>query len=88
MRRLPFIALALIAVVMVGRSLGAGGNGASQKNKAPKGSFDLPNGRSLYIECRGSGSPTVVFEVGLEEPISDVSYVQDTLAREYMTCRL
>ncbi len=86
MRRLPFIALALIAVVMVGCSLGAGGNGASQKNKAPKGSFDLPNGRSLYIECRGSGSPTVVFEVGLEEPISDVSYVQDTLAREYMTC--
>ena len=86
MRWLPFIALALIAVVMVGCSLGEGGSGASQNEKAPKGTFDLPNGRSLYIECRGSGSPTVVFEVGLEEPISDVSYVQDTLAREYMTC--
>ena len=86
MRWLPFIALALVAVVIVGCSLGEGGSGASQNEKAPKGTFDLPNGRSLYIECRGSGSPTVVFEVGLEEPISDVSYVQDTLAREYMTC--
>jgi pimeloyl-ACP methyl ester carboxylesterase len=85
LRRLAFIGLALIAVVVVGCGLGDGGAGNSQK-KAPKGTFDLPNGRSLYIECRGSGSPTIVFELGLEEPISDVSYVQDTLAREYMTC--
>jgi hypothetical protein len=76
--------LAIAALVVVGCSLGEGGSEASQK--APKGTFDLPNGRSLYIECQGSGSPTVVFEVGLEEPLSDVSYVQDTLARQYMTC--
>src|SRR5687767_14203185 len=73
--------LALVALVMVGCSLGEEGTGASQKEKAPKGTFELPNGRSLYIECRGSGSPTIVFEVGLEEPLSDVSYVQDTLAQ-------
>jgi pimeloyl-ACP methyl ester carboxylesterase len=76
----------LLALVMVGCSLGEGGTGASQKKKAPEGTFDLPNGRSLYIECRGSGSPTIVFEVGLKEPRSDVSYVQDTLARKYMAC--
>jgi pimeloyl-ACP methyl ester carboxylesterase len=66
--------------------LGRGGTGASQKQKAPKGTIELPNGRSLYIECRGSGSPTVVFEVGQDEPRSDTAYVQDTLARQYMTC--
>jgi pimeloyl-ACP methyl ester carboxylesterase len=71
---------------MIGCSLGEGGTGASQKQKAPKGTFELPNGRSLYIECRGSGSPTVVFEVGQDEPRSDTAYVQDTLARQYMTC--
>jgi pimeloyl-ACP methyl ester carboxylesterase len=65
---------------------GSGGEQAAQKKTAPKGTFELPNGRSLYMECRGTGSPTVVFEVGMEEPISDVSYVQDTLARQYMTC--
>jgi hypothetical protein len=86
LRHFPFIALALLAVVVVGCSSGEGETGASQKKKAPKGTFELPNGHSLYIECRGSGSPTVVFEVGLEEPRSDVSYVQDTLARKYMAC--
>ena len=86
MRLFSLPTLALVALVMVGCSLGEEGTGASQKEKAPKGTFELPNGRSLYIECRGSGSPTIVFEVGLEEPLSDVSYVQDALARQYMTC--
>jgi hypothetical protein len=89
-RRLLLVSSVLLALVLalavVGCSFGEGTTGASQKENAPEGTFELPNGRSLYIECRGSGSPTVVFELGLEEPRSDVSYVQDTLAREYMTC--
>lgn len=76
----------LLALAVVGCSFGDGGSEASQKQKAPEGTFELPNGRSLYIECQGSGSPTIVFEVGLEEPRSDVSYLQDTLARQYVTC--
>src|SRR5215211_5916397 len=72
---------------MVGCGLGDGGTGESQKKqKPPEGIFDLPNGRSLYIECQGSGSPTVVFEVGQGEPRSDALYLQGTLARKYMTC--
>jgi pimeloyl-ACP methyl ester carboxylesterase len=81
--------LLLTLVVLAMSACGGGGNGgeqAAQKKTAPEGTFELPNGRSLYMECRGTGSPTVVFEVGLEEPISDVSYVQDTLARQYLTC--
>ena len=80
---------ALVLAAMAMSACGGGGSGgeqAAQKKTAPKGTFELPNGRSLYMECRGTGSPTVVFEVGMEEPISDVSYVQDTLARQYMTC--
>jgi pimeloyl-ACP methyl ester carboxylesterase len=89
--RLPVtIALVLLAILLafavVGCSLADGGSEASHKQKAPKGTFELSNGHSLYIECRGSGSPTIVFEIGLEEPRSDVSYLQDTLARQYMTC--
>jgi alpha/beta hydrolase fold len=85
--RFPVIALAFVAVVMVGCGLGDGGTGESQKKqKPPEGIFDLPNGRSLYIECRGSGSPTVVFEVGQGEPRSDAALLQGTLAHEYMTC--
>src|SRR5215204_7395161 len=81
------IALALLTVVMVGCSLDDGNSGAShKKQKPPEGIFDLPNGRSLYIECRGSGSPTVVFEMGQGEPRSDAALLQGTLAHEYMTC--
>ena len=83
--KLTTLVLATMAMSACGGG-GSGGEQAAQKKMAPKGTFELPNGRSLYMECRGTGSPTVVFEVGLEEPISDVSYVQDTLARQYMTC--
>ena len=90
-RAVPFLTvttlvLAAIAMSACGGGGGSGGEQAAQKKTAPEGTFELPNGRSLYMECRGTGSPTVVFEVGMEEPISDVSYVQDTLARQYMTC--
>jgi hypothetical protein len=78
-RQLLRMGLLLTLVVLVMSACGAGGGGsggeqAAQKKTAPEGTFELPNGRSLYMECRGTGSPTVVFEVGLEEPISDVSY--------------
>jgi hypothetical protein len=74
LRRLAFIGLALIAVVVVGCGLGDGGAGNSQK-KAPKGTFDLPNGRSLYIARRGSGSPTLVLEPGENTPASAMAEV-------------
>jgi len=85
LRRFAFIGLALIAVVVVGCGLGGGGSGGSQK-KAPKGTFDLPNGRSLHIACRGSGSPTVVLEPGEATPGNYMSQVQEPLARQSMAC--
>jgi hypothetical protein len=75
----------LLALAVVGCSLGDGGSEVSQ-NKALEGTFELPNGRSLYMECQGSGSPTIVLEVGQDEPRSDFHEVQKTLSRQYMTC--
>ena len=83
----------LLALVMLGCSVGEGtlntapGSeaGASHK-KAPKGTFDLPNGRSLYIECLGSGSPTIVLETGQNMAGSEMYALKDSLARQYMTC--
>ena len=65
--------------------MGGGGTGDSQK-QAPKGTFDLPNGRSLHIKCLGSGSPTVVLEPGENTPGSAMSQVQEPLARKSMSC--
>ncbi len=39
------------------------GSGAAQRDVA--GPVDLGNGRSIYLVCRGSGSPTVVLVAGL-----------------------
>jgi hypothetical protein len=88
---LSLVTLAL-ALVMVGCGFGGetntapGSEAGTSQRKGPEGTFDLPNGRSLYIECLGSGSPTIVLEVGQDEPIADMYEVQNTLARQYMTC--
>lgn len=37
---------------------------ASAAERAFVGSVALPGGRKLHLECRGAGSPTVVFEAG------------------------
>ncbi len=86
LRRFTVMALALLALVVVGCSFGDGGTGASQKKKAPKGTLELPNGRSLHIECLGSGSPTVVLEAGEATPGNYMFGFQKILARQYMTC--
>jgi len=83
------LGLVVTLVVLALSTCGGGGSGGerAEQKKAPEGTFELPNGRSLYMECRGSGSPpTVVFEVGDGEPRSDTALLQGTLAHHYMTC--
>lgn len=46
----------------------------------------LPDGRSLYLDCRGSGSPTVVLENGLGSGASGWGFVLPKVADRTRTC--
>jgi pimeloyl-ACP methyl ester carboxylesterase len=48
-------------------------------------SFEV-DGRSLYIDCRGEGSPTVVLEAGMGDTAAGWSAVHDALAATTRTC--
>jgi pimeloyl-ACP methyl ester carboxylesterase len=78
------LGLLVTLVVLALSACGGGGSGGEQA--APEGTFELPNGRSLYMECHGSGSPTIVVEAGLGMPADWMSELQKPLARQYMTC--
>jgi len=43
-------------------------------------------GRSLYLDCRGAGSPTVVLDAGMGSGAASWSTVQDDLAGTTRTC--
>ena len=81
--RCIIVLLSIMALTVLVASCGGGGEG---KSEAPKGTFDLPNGRSLYMECLGSGSPTIVLEPGENTPGIQLYEVQDPLSRRSMTC--
>jgi pimeloyl-ACP methyl ester carboxylesterase len=61
-----------LAVALAAISLGVlapGTRSAEGQSPASRGDFagtvEIPGGRHLYLECHGSGSPTVIFEAGL-----------------------
>ena len=71
MRERPGLGRAL-AIALAAISLGALASGtpwAAGQAPASAGDFagriEIPGGRHLYLECHGSGFPTVVFEAGL-----------------------
>ena len=61
------LAVALAAISLA--ALADGTPSAAGQSAAGPGNFaarvEIPGGRSLYLECHGSGYPTVVFEAGL-----------------------
>jgi hypothetical protein len=49
--------------------------------------LDIGNGRHMQIDCRGTGTPTVVFEAGLDTAGSlSWSAVQDAIAATTRAC--
>ena len=61
-----------LVVALAAISLGLlvpGARSAEGQSPASSGDFagrvEIPGGRHLYLECHGSGSPTVIFEAGL-----------------------
>jgi hypothetical protein len=67
----PGLAIAAVCVRGKGifkRSSIAGGTAKATSPDAAASEFaglvDVGNGRKIYLECRGAGSPTVIFESG------------------------
>lgn len=86
------IGLGIIALVVVVVLLGSGYEAFSRHRIAqafpPAGRLvDIGGGRKLEIDCRGTGTPTVVLEAGLEMngPLS-WALVHDSIAQTTRTC--
>jgi pimeloyl-ACP methyl ester carboxylesterase len=81
--------LAIAAVVDVARSGGTGAWLARHRVPVPYVAagqrFDLGE-RSLYLDCRGTGSPTIVLEAGSGADSSTWAAVHDQLAATTRTC--
>jgi pimeloyl-ACP methyl ester carboxylesterase len=45
-----------------------------------------PQGRRIYVRCKGSGSPTVVLEGGDEDTSESYAFAENALAEETRTC--
>lgn len=52
----------------------------------PSNLVDVENGRRLNLYCLGKGSPTVIFESGLTEPINNWGFVQPSIAQTTRAC--
>ncbi|HJP85696.1 MAG TPA: alpha/beta hydrolase [Gemmatimonadaceae bacterium] len=85
------IGLALVGVVTLVILTGAGYEVAGRRNAArefpPRGKLVDIGGRRIQIDCRGTGTPTVVFESGLDMSGSLSWYgVHDSIAKNTRAC--
>ncbi|MBO9726873.1 MAG: alpha/beta hydrolase [Novosphingobium sp.] len=83
---LGLLALVLLLLI-VGAAYEAWGRYRAARLYPPRGTMVDIGGRRLHLDCRGSGSPTVILESGLGSGGSvDWVRVHDTLARHTRTC--
>jgi pimeloyl-ACP methyl ester carboxylesterase len=61
-----FLSTAVLVLALVGCALTHGGRPTPGSGSSGdfRGPIDIGNGRHLYLECRGKGSPTVILESG------------------------
>jgi pimeloyl-ACP methyl ester carboxylesterase len=83
-RALAIAAAAAVAVACGGRRQPAGD--ANPVVTGPGRLVAIGGGRSLYLNCTGSGSPTVVLEAGFGGDSTNWSAVQPPLSRTTRTC--
>ena len=67
-RRLAFLGPATLLLLLLVAPVTATTPAASPVATPAPGLVTLPNGRQLYLECRGTGSPTVILEAGYRSP--------------------
>jgi pimeloyl-ACP methyl ester carboxylesterase len=88
MKRVALALACLLAIVVVsGASVEAVMRGRAARDYPPPGRLVDVGGRRMQIDCRGSGSPTVVLESGLDY-LGSLSWaaVQDSIARPTRVC--
>jgi pimeloyl-ACP methyl ester carboxylesterase len=87
LRRIPIMVLAGV-LIAAGLDFARGGVTAiwlryagAAAYGAPGERFEIAPGHALYIDCRGSGSPTIVLEAGMSADSATWSPIHDELAR-------
>lgn len=85
------VALLLVAVITVVVITGAGYEVAGRRNAArefpPPGKLVDVGGRRIQLDCRGTGTPTIVFESGLDMSGSlSWARVHDSIAKNTRAC--
>jgi pimeloyl-ACP methyl ester carboxylesterase len=81
---LPVIATLL--VIAVGGAIATVGAATRSSASAPSGQMVDVGGHRLYLECTGSGSPTVVLQAGLGESSSSWGGITPTVAAATTVC--
>ena len=85
-RALLYPALAVLGLVALGGAFGTVADATSSGPAAPaSGSFAVGD-RQLYLECSGSGSPTVILFNGLSERTPHWAWVKQGIARDTRVC--
>jgi pimeloyl-ACP methyl ester carboxylesterase len=80
--------LAMLMVVLLATSCGGDPPSESSGPAKPfKGQVSVGHHRSLYMECRGGGAPTVVLEAGLTGDLHEWDAVAPNLSRQTRVCR-
>ncbi|MDQ6830923.1 MAG: alpha/beta hydrolase, partial [Gemmatimonadota bacterium] len=84
---LGLVGLVVLALV-IGASVEANARGRARRDFPPPGKMvDVDNGRRIQMDCRGTGTPTVVLESGLDTYGSlSWSAVHDSIAKTTRTC--
>ena len=81
------LACLLVLIVLVGAGYEAAGRRRAARDFPPAGKLVDIGGRRIQLDCRGTGSPTVVFEAGLDFSGSlSWSAVHDSIAQATRAC--
>ncbi len=85
-RALLYPALAMLSLIAVGGGVGTVMAATSSTPAPTSGRTYLANGHRLYLNCIGSGSPTVVLFNGLGEWTPNWAWVQTNLSAKTRVC--
>lgn len=81
------IGLAFLAILVAGAIFERVGAWRDARRYPPQGErVDLGDGRSMYLDCRGSGSPTVILEAGHDNWSPAWTAVEPEIAKRTRVC--